>query len=548
MRLTMYLLRDGSTGDSSVLRETTSYAELALRPEFESIAAAFFISGEAKGPSWLTDLNLVADISTGEENLLTRSLGAVILVSVRERIVAVTFGTGFHAIRPAFIERGFGLRVTANLISMNKIRGSQTRGVAGNSRDQKTLLPVDGQFGDLNVEVDEDWLRQLSGKSSDPSVASSLSGSDSLRITVPNFSLSNLAEKLDQVVAVYGQQEYRARFPFLDQITPIDKSDPLIEDLDALVDQQLRAHDQSVAFAAPDPFDQGDVDHYELTAQYARYVLQDLDNAGVFSVVENLDPDKSPIEDVRVFALDADDNLADRAQSLKAYVQTEVALDGRDYLLSAGLWFAIQDDFVEQINRQIAAIPDITDELNLPRWNAEELKDDPSDTSAEGSYNIQTSTQRGYALLDKKLVIFGRNERLEMCDLLTENAEFLCVKTASSSPTLSHLVAQAVDSAAAWGALEYQRKLAGVWEELKGADAVLPSRAEATFVLAIATPKNVPLSESLFFFTKVQIANCYRLITRQQFKFALARIDLVPAPVEKKARKRKVSFEPSEGD
>ncbi len=105
-------------------------------------------------------------------------------------------------------------------------------------------------------------------------------------------------------------------------------------------------------------------------------------------------------------------------------------------------------------------------------------------------------------------------------------------------------MAQAVVSAATWGAPKYQSDLQAHWATL--ATGTKLERSGATFVLAIATPKPGPLSESLFFFTKVQIANSVEQITRGEFKVALAKIEMVGvmATKRKKApRGSSVTFE-----
>ena len=543
MRLTMYLLREGTSGTVDALRTKASPEPLTVRSPDGVALSAFRVRGAVRLPAWVTDVNVVADYHDPTDDLIVgQSLGAVILVERNDRIFAITFGTGFHAIEPSLIERGFGLRVAANIVAANAVRGAQTRGVASNSRDQKTLLPTDGSFNELDVEIDEDWLRELSGKAADRTFASSLSGSDSLRITVPDFTLREIGEKLDRVLELYQSQAFKVSYPFLDQITPVDRSDEIIALLDAEVVSQLWLKNESVMFAAPDPFEQPGLDHYEVTANRVRYSLGDLDASAMMSIVETLDRSRDPLCDITIYALNGDGDLVDRAHALKAYVQTEVKLEGVGYLLSAGLWFAIRTDFVEQINRQIAAIPDISTSLDLPIWKAAELKSDDSDATPEGSYNKLVATIKGYGLLDKKLVHFGRNERLEVSDLLTPDGELLCVKTASSSGTLSHLVAQAVNSSKAWGAPEYKAVLKPIWEDLKGAGASM-ERSQFTFVLAIATSKPGPLAESLFLFAKVQIASLMREITRNEFKVALARIPMEEVVAEKVERKRrKVEF------
>jgi uncharacterized protein (TIGR04141 family) len=426
------------------------------------------------------------------------------------------------------------------MVAANGIRGAQTRGVARSSRDQKTLLPVSGEFKDLSVEVDEDWLRQLSGKSSDKGFASAVSGADSLTLTVPEFTFTGLGAKVAEVVHAWNGDAYKAKFPFLDQIVPIDKSDPLIEILDAIADAQVRSNEPGLAFAAPDPFEQLDVDHFEITCQYQRYEIADLEASAVLEITRNLDASKSPLANIRVHAVDENCDAIDRAYPLKSYVQTEVVHEGENYLLSAGLWFALRSDFVADIEAQMQAIPDLTDTLGLPVWDAEMLREDTSDKTAEGSYNKMVAADRGFANLDKQLLYFGRYEKLEICDLLTPNRELLCVKTASNSPTLSHLVAQATNSAEAWGDEKYQNHLVSAWSTISAEPR--PNRQSATFVLAIATAKPGRLADSLFFFSKVQIVSGYRQITRGQFSFALARIEMNQIEPEKKERTKGPSF------
>jgi uncharacterized protein (TIGR04141 family) len=546
MRLTMYLLRKDAKGDSSVIRTKATVKTLASRTDDPKIASIFLIEGDSKTPKWLVELDRLAAANAGDEKYLSLSLGAVILVSAADRLVAVTFGTGFHALEPSSVERGFGLKVTANIIAANKIKSVQTRGIASNSRDQYTMLPVDGEFSDLNVEVDEEWLRQLSGKANDEGLATTVAGADSLRIAVPDFPLTQITSKVESVLAAYAKDDYKKNFAFLDQITPLDKNDPLIAILDAEVVKLLRGGSDKVAFSAPDPFDQANLDHYELACgRQGRFILGSLDNGPVMSVVGVLDASKNPMDDILVYALTEDDKPVDRVHPLKSYVMAEVAHGGADYLLSAGLWFEIQKEFRVEVNAKIASIEDVTTELNLPDWDVAALDEDPSDDTIEGSYNKMVADRRGYGLLDKDLVHFAQYEKLEICDLLTSKAELLCVKAASNSPSLSHLVAQAINSAKAWGDKKYQSKLGGIWGDICP-DEPIPDRPDVKFVLAIATDKSGPLSESLFFFTKVQIAYCLKEISRSSFRVALARINVKPGVVVKKKRGSKKE-EPPDG-
>lgn len=536
MRLTMYLLRRGAELSDACIRPRSDPEELVVADSVREQVKAYLITGEPRSPRWLQDLSSIVELDLESTAFQSSSVGAVVLVSVGDRVLAATFGVGFHAIEPRLIERGFGLRVAANLVSADRIRGAQTRGVARHSRDQKTILPTDGAFNDLAVEVDEDWLRQLTGRSADAQVATSISGADSLRITDPDFTLARVQNKASELLNLYNSQDYKAKFPFLDQVVPLDRSDPVIEHLNTLATDQVRGEEPRLAFAPPDPFEHNALDHYELTANYHRHSVDDLDNEAVFAVTRTLSRLTNPLTSVHVFALDGDGALIDRHE-LRAYLQTEVELDGVQYLLSAGQWFEVNRDFVGQINRQMGMIDDLTETLDLPIWDPAALKADLSDPTPEGSYNKAVAVERGYALLDKELVHFGPHEKLEIADLVTADGQLLCVKAVTKSPVLSHLVAQAIDSSAAWNAPEYEDMLARARSSI-GLSNVL-ERRDAVFVLAIATPKEGPLSSTLFFFSKVLIARCRASIERAGFRLAVARIPMAAAPVTAVPRKKR---------
>jgi uncharacterized protein (TIGR04141 family) len=539
MRLTMYLLRSDVKADKSVLRNAGLAKPLAVRKVDGLTVVPFLLRGDPKLPGWAVDLDALVDVKS--KLTTSESAGAVVLIERGKRVFALTFGTGYHSIDPSNLEPRFGLRVAANLVASRRVRGAQTRGIANNTRDQRTLLPIDGSFSDLDVQVDEDWLRQLSGKPSDSKVASSISGADSLRLTLPSFSLRGIGEKLDEVLEAFESEQFKQNFPFLDQITPLLPSDPRVGKLDALVAQRLRVNDPQLGFSTPDPFDlnEDSFDHYELfLGRPGRFEIDDLDTTGIYDILRQLPPGRDPLQDVTVLALSDEGKLVDKARTLKAYVLAEQGLEGQEYLLTAGLWFVVSHDFVTQVNEQVAKIPDISDELDLPTWDVEELKNDDQDKTNEGSYNIKVAKDRGYALLDKKMAYFSTYEKLEVSDLLTPGGHLLCVKSASDASALSHLVAQAVNSSAAWGSSTHQKVLQKAWQSLPGNNKQsILERKDARYVLAIATPREGPLHDSLFFFTKVLLANGLRSLSGSELSVALAKIPMKVNPPVKKPRK-----------
>ena len=72
----------------------------------------------------------------------------------------------------------------------------------------------------------------------------------------------------------------------------------------------------------------------------------------------------------------------------------------------------------------------------------------------EGDYNARVAGDKDWLLLDKALFIITGNQKVEVCDMLTPDPWFLCVKKMSSSATLASLAQAGVSPDCAprvWG-------------------------------------------------------------------------------------------------
>ncbi|MFS2029057.1 MULTISPECIES: DUF6119 family protein [unclassified Curtobacterium] len=536
MKLTIQLLRADVKLRDDIFRSTADPIELKSVGSGLPDTRAILVKSREKRPGWASDVQDVFDVLP----LVTdqHSAGVVILIERKARVFAVTFGIGFQVIESVYIEQGFGLRVAANVIASGKIRGAQTRGIATNSRDQRTVLPNDGDFGDLDIEVDDDWMRQINGKAEDGGFASTLAGGDSLRLNVPNFGLRALPGKIDEVFQAYERDSFKVKFPFLDQMRPLGSGDSRLPGL--LVNLRQLVADGAVAYAAPDPFtkDEDSFHHYELVIRRSRWILADLDAAEILTLLESEAATLDWLQDVKVLAVDADGDLVDRIRPLFAYVVAEVEMGAERFFVTAANWFIISADFVAQVERAVARIPDVSDELVLPAWDVADLQSRSVGNHREEVYNRDLADSRSWALLDKKLAYYGVNNKIEVADVLTDDGRLLCIKTASNSPGLSHLVAQATVSAGLWGSAPHVAMLRAAWSQIHGEKEPLLRRDQAEYVLAIATERPGALHDTLYFFTKVLLANALRSITSAGLRVAIARIDMKVPPLEKKIRTR----------
>lgn len=525
MRITLYLLREGVELSNEALRDPSNFRKVEVEQPTDAAWALYVKGSRPREPRWTSDLRSIVRHDQLQE-LRSQSSSAVLLVEQDGRIFAVTFGHGFHAINPNLVERGFGLRVTANVIADGRITGADTRGLSRAARSQKTMLSVASEFYALGVEPTEEWIRQLSGKVSTEAFATTAAGADSLRLTIKDFSLPRLPVKLREIMSRFRADDYQRDFGFLDNFIKLERRDPQVAELDGRLTELLRAGDRDIYFAAPDPFEQLDVAFY--VVRYRRKVeVEQLSQEEVYRALGALELPEDALHKVKIEAHDADGQLVDKVYDLYDYVQAELPGEGVRYVLASGVWFRVSDDYVQEIKSNVTRITDLTDELTLPKWDKKRLDDDSSDKTAEGSYNKQVAKERQFALLDKKNVsIGGRYQKVEVCDLLTSARQLICVKRSTRSSTLSHLFSQASVSASLMydepyrnNMLEYYRNIGGTGD--------FGSPSNWTFVYAIATDKNGPLAESLFFFSQVNLVTHARDITGRGFRVGLARIDVV---------------------
>lgn len=398
--------------------------------------------------------------------------------------------------------------------------------MSGSGKNQKTMLATASALYDLGIEPTEEWVRQLSGKVTQQDFATTAAGADSLRLTIKDFSLTQLPEKLTGIWERFEADDYVKDFAFLDNFIRLDRSDPLIEELDHIVEAMVLNRDGSLSFAAPDPFEQLHVDAYGM--KYRREIEVDhLGRDEVIDAVHDLSTRAGLLRRIKVFAYDDAGQIVDKRYDLYDYVQAEVPRGDGRYVLTAGVWFRVSDDYVGQIRDYVADIDDLTDALALPGWDRAVLKADEEDATLEGSYNILAARAMNLALLDKKnMHIGGPGQKIEICDLLSKEKQLICVKQASRSSTLSHLFAQGGVSASLMNEPTYQERVLSHLHELD-ASATYGSPGDWTFVYAIAIDKPGPLAESLFFFSQANLVTHARDIRGRGFQVALCRIPIV---------------------
>ena len=147
--------------------------------------------------------------------------------------------------------------------------------------------------------------------------------------------------------------------------------------------------------------------------------------------------DVSSLFSKRVYAINA---LGTTIDSWNVYrcLCSEVEEEGKQYILSNGQWYLIEDAFVQEVNNYYAATP-------LSNWSLEDSR--LNENEEDYNQRVVGLILDHRLLMDKRLVKPSRGlDEIEFCDIYTTDKELIHVKRYSGSATLSHLFNQGLVS------------------------------------------------------------------------------------------------------
>lgn len=529
MRITLYLLRDKAVLAKQTLRNHELYVEQRLVDPAEDVSGwlLFVRKSVEHMPNWFEHLQPIM-LQEDAQRVTTKSAGAVLLVQAHGRLFAVTFGTGFHAVDAALLEPDFGLRVAANCIDYDGLTLADARGLGKGKRNATSRLAQPGEMFALGLLTDEEWIRQFGGEVNIPGFAKSAKGADALQLNIDDFNLFDLSAKLRQALDLYEAETYREIFPFLDYFRR-ESDKEAIKKLDGLMAESMRARDPEIGFALPDEFDLV-ADRYVMSRYRKHVLLAELRTEDVYAAIDEVNGWRDPLNSIKVVALDLDGNEVRPKEPLRKYVvgAARLEVDGghRDYATTAGQWFRVDLEYAEIVDRYLQDnVPDVTDQLDLPKWDDDFLKANVEGKYGEDRYNRYSCDQLGHGLLDRDFYRGRAGEQVEICDQLTPAKQLVCVKRMDGSDKMSHLFQQGSVSASLIMTNDaYRAKLMAKLRELV-ADAEFGNATEWTIVYAVATSKGGNLKDIMPFFSRAALRMHSIAIKATGIKVAVAKID-----------------------
>jgi uncharacterized protein (TIGR04141 family) len=445
------------------------------------------------------------------------SASALLLARLDDRLFGLPFGQGRYLLNLDKVEERFGLKVCLNSIDSTAIRSIDKRSFDALLTQSRVQTSKAAPISDFGLDVEQDLLRAVTGTPIDNSLGERMAGLDSLGVSA-RVGLPDLKALLPKYLRAYQSTKYRTKYPWVDQIAEI-RTDAEVVRLNAkLVAAFEDPGKHRLWMALPDVVDWTRVHGFrhshrrEAPLHYDAHLEEWIADAAI-----GIDISLELLMRKRVFASDSSgQDFAD--WSVYKCLYCEIEEGNTTYLLSAGKWYRVKKDLVEQVNASFASV--VRRAVPLPTYAHD----------SEGAYNIDVARRfpQEFSCHDGKLItVPGSGSPIEVCDLYSRQQEFIHVKRYGASSLLSHHFAQAVISAEA---LSLDRSARDTFAKQVKAPLQFDPRsfqpAAHTIVLAVISDQDGELT--LPFFSRLNLRHAERRLRSMGFPVNLSKVEVEP--------------------
>lgn len=456
------------------------------------------------------------------------STSALLLIKTEEHIFAFTFGYGRNLLKPEVFERDFGLKVVLNTVDSENLRSIDAHTFEQLSLHTRKQTSRGSTIDAFGINVQQDFLRAVTGKPREVAFAKRVAGSDSLAIALP-IEFTGLGKKCKEMLEAYQSTAYRDNgFEFFDNLNRI-RDQVKIYKLNDILLTKLRSRDTArMHLSPPEPIDQFEREKFTYSHERPQKEHEELE-IDEFAATLNGKHESSLtlLKKTEVGLLYSQSERSHKKWSVYDCINFEYEEGEHLYVLSNGNWFEVKKNFADGIAQKIQHLT--AKALDLPPAQIECDK-----KFHESNYNRDTAQKKKCAFLDEanKRIKIGRGHSIiEICDFFTPEKQFVHVKVETKSSRLSHLFAQGFVSAETFFFDENFRKL--VREKIAASNQAClaqsvclekpkPSDYEVAYAIIKKAENNWPLS--LPFFSQLSLSNAADRLERLGFKVSLTRI------------------------
>lgn len=520
-KLTIYLIKLGYNTPETIIKDVDKLDKENLMEDDSLIL--FTEKSIIKSPLWIKNFFLK---SPEEYKLKTASSKALLLIklTINEsdiRLFAIPFGMGFHLLETSVYEERFGLKIVLNSLDENQLRSVDKKNMSGLIKHSREQIGTKSNVTDFGIDIEQDLIVGITGKSKIETFGNTITGKDSFQLSC-KANINSISDLLGICYSYFIKDDYKKNFGWVDQINEI-RDNYLKNTLDCnLLDKIKEKKFEKLWMAVPEIIDWNDIEgfHYSYNTKTDK-----IDDIGFDTFLKGCyeNEDFSSIElnilkNKKVLCYNSGFDFPKYKWSVYNCIYCEIVLDGLTYLLSNGKWYQIQNDFVEQIEREYCDILHKPCSITLPDFQHDN----------EGLYNVNAvESNLNYFLMDKKNIIYGGGySRVEFCDIYTNNRELIHVKMYGGSSLLSHLFNQGLVSGELFIDDQEFRNLVneklGVTFKIKDTSKI--NSSDYSIIYAIIS--NYDQELDIPFFSKVSLRNVKKRLERIGYNVNLIKINV----------------------
>ncbi len=469
----------------------------------ENVGEVYFEKSSLRTPAWV---NSFFQGQLDMQKLYTSNAKAILLCRVEveaniTRVFALTFGYGKNMLIDGVIEEDFGLRVVLNTITSESLRKISKTNIGGNQKISQEQMPLEADIDEFQVDMDRDLIGAITGRSEDESfVMGMMTGTDMLSLTA-SVNINNIIPFLKKVYPRYISNAYKEQFWWVDNTRRV-RDKHVIGELDNKLFHHIKEESPKVWMAVPEVIEWDNIKGFK----YCGNELQD--DIEIEKVVDSLKKELSSIDPFKsktIYAIREDNG--ERAHSWNAYscIYAEMEYKGAIYCINKGKWFCIDKDFADSVNEDYEKIP--VSEMTFRPYFKDRYVDEGEYTKA-----IVDADPGRFLLMDAKPISYGGgHSKIELCDALTVNGEYIHIKKYKSSAVLSHLFNQAfVSTKLIKDDKEFREKAnSKIREQADNKRFLINDDNLPTIILAIIS-KNDEQRPRIPFFSKLALKYVYR--------------------------------------
>lgn len=513
LKTTIYLHKKEIRMFEECLKETYRTSKfIKVKPEVGLEGRVYVDKSSYRSPKWKSEVDSLA---VKELTLVdSASNKVVVILKVNDYYMSLVYGYGKTMLDESSIERNFGLKVAANLITPTKILTMDATVVESSIVKVAKQGYKQGTLDDFHMDPDRDIMRGLMGNPGDDTIARMLYGKDAL-IATRRMKIIDIKDSLMFYLSEYRKKTYKDNgFAWLDNIVGIKDTNvidalnsQLVKEIEALKvnpydlpinltiapNQLIDWQNIDRIYIYPEHFESDDSQQLEYWP-YLKHI------AGNADIIKTMKKDK-------IMAVDSEGEnikLSNVYDGVLYETNYEVKEKEERYILLLGSWYKVDNNFYSTIKNNVSSIQQSN--IEFPTCGYSEH---------EGDYNSRVVSENNgnpsMILLDCKNYSVGNKSRVEPCDILTSDLEFIHVKKGESSSNLSHLFSQGYVSASLFKRdSEYKKFIEKKWLDSQ-VEEKLKTSEKLKVVYAIITTKEVHnITEAIPFFSLVTLERMYQ--------------------------------------